>query len=144
MREIKFRAWDKEDERMYQPCFAEIEKDGSYNVWFNRCWGEGDNDTTNEKDYSGDAVLMQFTGLKDKNGKEIYEGDIVKCNAAPYYETKDFKKFKVSGKVVFDRSMSFRIEDIDRHRCFYLNDCLDIEIIGNIYENPELLKGGIQ
>ena len=58
MREIKFRAWDKEDKFMTDPFFL-----GSLNA------GDG---------YDQDWKVMQFTGLKDKNKKDIYDGDILK------------------------------------------------------------------
>jgi len=85
------------------------------------------------------VIAMQFTGLKDKNGKEIYEGDIVN------FENRI--KGKLIGTITFEAS-AFIIG------CNSLNDsydllidytnserfCEDIEVIGNIYENPELMK----
>ena len=86
-----------------------------------------------------DCVLMQSTGLFDKNGKEIFEGDIVKykdgCNTFTEEVAYD-KNFAVFGVLdaYVDIIFSFGelAEDIDLH---------SLEVIGNIYENPELLEG---
>jgi uncharacterized phage protein (TIGR01671 family) len=68
-------------------------------------------------------VLMQYTGLKDKNGKEIYEGDIV--NGTHRF---GLVIFKDAGFFVYDEHLDESVEEDE------------IEVIGNIYENPELLK----
>lgn len=85
-------------------------------------------------------TIGQYTGLKDKNGKEIYEGDIVKV---PYLDP-------IFGGVVNDMFVniivgynkgSFVLE-YDSNLRVYISDLYDnIEIIGNIHDNPELLKG---
>ena len=105
MREIKFRAWDNEKNKMdYKPYFHEFE---DINTQFEDM----------------DFILMQFTGLHDKNGKEIYEGDIV-CNEGFKEEVK-WNEFY--GWVVSDEQM---LGEVNFAR---------IEVIGNIYENKELL-----
>ena len=122
MREIKFRAWDKKYNEMIPDliCFY---KDGgiSHNNHFN-------SDISPFRGYMWDSrnlEVMQYTGLKDKNGKEIYEGDIVKGNylkGIGVVEWNDkFCKFDISHKMNITPS----------------DEC---EVIGNIYENPELLK----
>ena len=106
-REIKFRAWLPSLGKMEMGLFG-LRSDGlpSFN--------------------DHDAVLMQFTGLHDKNGKEIYEGDIVKFWGGV-------------GKVIyFSTYASFRIEYTEND-LFDLNLNADIEVIGNVFENPELL-----
>lgn len=121
----KFRAWF--DSEMY-------DKPVVYDGEFYLDWREFENGET----YNG-AVLMQSTGLKDKNGKEIYEGDIVKykygvntfTEAVTY--NKDFAGFGLVdddgyGGTVF--TFGELAEDVDFS---------SLEVAGNIYENPELL-----
>lgn len=86
------------------------------------------------QDYNIDEnTLGQYTGLKDKNGKEIYEGDIVKI---------DCPTMKMQGKIFYSEDgADFRIydeiEDFEEN-LWYLQE--EYEVIGNIYENPELLE----
>jgi len=121
MREIKFRAWDL-DEKCIHPWTGNGEWDGLMpnfrNAYLNKR-----------------LVWMQYTGLKDKNGKEIYEGDIVKV---PYYG--DIKRAKIEEVVVhFDNSFEcepFNTYNYSEDGYSYPNQS---EIIGNKYENKDLL-----
>lgn len=134
MREIKFRVWDKgEEEMIYQDehisfCFADgfigmnCDKEEHYECreWV---WRGGVN-----------CVVMQYTGLKDKNGKEIYEGDIVKRLSLikSLYEMKYEVKF-VKGL--------FRLVSIGKALDLPINIPEPLEVVGNVFENPELLGG---
>ena len=70
--------------------------------------------------------LMQYTGLKDKNGKEIYEGDIVKCLRPNNFKDKEI--------------IIVKIPTLGKYSDFM--NIIEIEVIGNIYEHPELLTKG--
>nr|DAS36619.1 MAG TPA: YopX protein [Caudoviricetes sp.] len=134
MREIKFRAWDKNDKRI----FIDPQMIDFYNkkIGYMQYQTEYMPDTSysipvgfEEFEYS---ELMEWTGLYDKNGEDIYEGDII-------FESFGEKYYKV----IFENG-SFKAEfngDFDE----YSFDLIDVvaqgcEIVGNIYENPELIK----
>ena len=93
MRPIKFRAWDKINKKMFRLSHNPISELSKASI-----------------------PIMQFTGLKDKNGKEIYEGDIMK--------NYDYHFFVVEWNKKNAR----------------WDNCFGREVIGNIYENPELIK----
>ena len=128
MREIKFRVWCKQTEEMHA-----VERLGFDN---GELWYIEDEDRETEPPYfpdRNDSVLMQYTGLKDKNGKEIYEGDILTkvknssldlyvswCQDECYYDLRS-----LSG-VPFKKLTK--------------NNVIKSEVIGNIYENAELLE----
>lgn len=79
-------------------------------------------------------ILMQYTGLKDKNGKEIYEGDIVRVRPS------EFDTELVLWKMIFKHGMFIAQDPEDDFREWWPTDEHgDIEVAGNIYENPELL-----
>ena len=84
--------------------------------------------------YPDEIPVMQFTGLKDKNGKEIYEGDILQN------VTKDQRRLSVFEISWYQPSCGFVKEKKGEGNMFTLEVSKYLEIIGNIYENPELLK----
>lgn len=117
-REIKFRAWDKKNNKMLG--VSEIG-----NLMF--AYGENYDHITKYE-----ADIMQFTGLLDKNGKEIYEGDIVNCNLPKAdWTLEENKKFAVQWS---DILLGFTNGSHG-----FLYEYSDFEVIGNIYENPELI-----
>lgn len=92
-----------------------------------------------------DCVLMQCTGLKDKNGKLIYEGDILKYTSKPTNTQKnnpEYKPFAENYSVVWeDFYTGYNLRSKEKVNCFNLGIMTkDCEVIGNIYENPELLE----
>ena len=134
MREIKFRAWDKSNCRFLSTPLVciDFENDcvNSYEVE-----QVSDTDCVQIQNTCFEYELMQYTGLKDKNGKEIYEGDIVKNSINDILEVlwcDDRCGFEMRGR--YDKSHV--IKQLD---CDIIID-LNVEVIGNIYENPELLK----
>jgi len=124
MREIKFRAWHKEAKQMYW--FDVMEGNhGHGNGYIGMAlFGE----TITKTIYRDNIVLvdpiqceiMQFTGLTDKNGVEIYEGDFLKTRYGTIF--------------TYDNLVDYHLWDINNSNAFS-----EVEIIGNIYENPELL-----
>lgn len=124
-RPIKFRAWDKHDKRFI--------RQAEYAVALN---GDVINFDSSGYDFIESIELMQYTGLKDKNGVEIYEGDIVEYKA---YNTwhKDAVRF-TDGK--FHGNLSGFKEDLQSNYDLGLIVTLGCEVIGNIYENPDLLE----
>lgn len=133
MREIKFRAWSKSRNKFFDPDF--IDCDG-------QCW---DTNHVHETLPTDDYILMQFTGLYDKNGKEIYEGDVLKWRCS----TSESKSNVMLRTVSIDwgcwpTSHGYAItiyingEKYASGKSYWNNE--DREIIGNIYENTELIK----
>ena len=123
-REIKFRAWVPQKKSMMMA--------GSLYFWFETI----KNLKINPLESQPDSIMLQFTGLKDKNGKEIYEGDIV--NHAQYGDWT--RKNEVV--VIIIRDLFGFIEKKGYAEGEYGETFSpeSLEIIGNIYENPELLK----
>lgn len=117
MREIKFRAWDKENNKMFH---------------------YGSNEGFFAHAECHDWPVMQYTGLKDKNGKEIYEGDIIEYLSMTGISTR--------GVVEWGQTAAFYLHSPDQGNllfdeftgCFHEDE--HWKVLGNIYENPELIN----
>ena len=125
MREIKFRAWDDADG---------VHRDEG-------CMSYGITDITCDA-----AHIMQYTGLKDKNGKEIYEGNIVIDVMGPIGKSKPLLMVEYGGQWGHAGFVLTGLERFSNEVVEYSEDVLNqkwdnnLEVIGNIYENPELLE----
>ena len=123
-RVIKFRAWNGKDK---------VIEEISDLYWFEE---NGVHDFGGEG-HHGDYVFLQFTGLHDKNGVEIYEGDVVKCH---FISLMDPDMNGSLQEVKYDPAFGFTpIHDIVDYNGA-TSEGKDWEVIGSIYENPELLK----
>lgn len=124
-REIKFRIWDENSKkwldnyRVYQ--YGNIANNGE---WTDR----------------EEVVVQQYTGLKDNNGKEIYEGDIVSYSVTAFGSTEDIRLVVEydSFRGCYDAMMPPTKEP--SIPMSFANALMDCRMVGNIFENPELLK----
>lgn len=125
-RKIKFRVWDKKRKEVicYSPDVEEYELVPFLTLAGEFVWIE-----YGERDWIDKVAVMQYIGLKDKNDKEIYEGDIV-------YNGQEYRR------VVWARTGFWfaSIHSKDKLIEPTANEVKNWEVVGNIFENPELLK----
>ncbi|MEA0564569.1 YopX family protein [Lysinibacillus irui] len=147
MRKIKFRAFLKEKKKMLPVTYLTLSDEENEQVGIADCNNEGCVLCVDFYDYEK-VELMQYTGLKDKNGKEIYEGDIVKThdqNNVIEYEHGSFlvkglhaDEYERTYSVLYHYLVDATIPDMPHSRFDGVTTTL--EVIGNMYENPELLE----
>lgn len=129
LKEIKFRAWDKKLKKMYR---------FDQGVWLcgeyqSLAFSVNPDDIGEDKGHYylsfdfDDLEIMQFIGLKDKNGKEIYEGDILSGMGVVEWVETDCR---------FGMNILGELKEVE----FWELSQSDLEVIGNIYENPELVE----
>ena len=138
MREIKFRAWDESQKVMHNEFqFVKSGNDGNdwilftshkqpisdYEVW------------TKNPYFAQQLKIMQFTGLLDKNGKEIYEGDIIRDGLSP-----SVVEFKSHTNTSYGHGDSNTTQYLGYAFHFWASGLGAVEVIGNVHENPELIK----
>ena len=120
----EFRAWTEEGKTMYYDVYPF--KDGTLLLSYD--------EIAFDEVPASDFILMQSTGLKDKNGKEIYEGDIVRFTLTDgfnYVTNEDgVVTYKLGAFYVVNGLAEYLISDINTSK---------VEVVGNKYENPELL-----
>ena len=124
--QYKFRAWDEKNKRMFNVARFDFADHTVYSHLF-ACEGY----------LAENLKIMQYTGLKDKNGKKIYEGDIISTDLSRPYLVVEFR----------NGAFMFHCHDEGKDYYDYINPPADDEInqyhwgevIGNIYENPELI-----
>ena len=130
MRKVKFRAWNKKNKRWIP----------SYNLIINDqgklccCYSD-----KNFGEWAIDYEINQYTGLKDKNGVEIFEGDIVKhfdLDTPMFVHEVEYRNGGFG--YIVDKGKPYQ-EFISYANHKYLKPSIDCEVIGNLYENPELL-----
>lgn len=125
MREIRFRAWDKKQKQMLEPLSL-------FDIWSDGLHAETDAYWGTDESLYNDRIetleFMQYTGLTDKNGKPIYEGDIVQHADAP----------ELKATITYI-DMGFTLTRIGKKAPIFIPKH-KLEVVGNIHESPELLQ----
>lgn len=151
MREIKFRAWDNDNDRWVES--FSIRNDGAFEEMI---------DQDNIKYYNGCEIgsmilggnieLMQYTGLKDKNGKEIYEGDIFGRYKDKYNKNSEGESLDVVAYVgwdseygcydIYEKFLNDKFNEYEEDKSDKFDNCnwSSYKVIGNLFENPELIN----
>lgn len=139
-REIKFRSWVLRD------------KDGEVDPYMEDMNGVESYISPFDEYREGNIILMQYTGLKDRNGVEIYEGDILRFPPETLLDENSFIGYEVfyHDNDCADRNVGFQMNRMHFYGSLCGGECKGymlpkytsrMVIIGNIYENPELIHG---
>lgn len=147
MREIKFRGYLKKQGKMLPVAFLNFNGVDDYDVYLASC-GDLHCGTCEDPYKLEEVVIMQYTGLKDKNDKEIYEGDIVQGHYIeydPYFAEDNMHEFTSVVKYIGN---SFKVNRdtvnyegrIRNYGYLHEWDSRRVTVIGNVLENPELLQ----
>lgn len=155
MREIKFRVWDKCNKRMVEPrnilkiCMSRLNQEPYLIVYLKKYMNANREIKESDKSYTNEFELMQSIGLKDKKGVEIYEGDALN-NYTSIQQPQGYLEDRILGEVKVINGMTYLAGEqsqtingetiVSTYKCLLLSPEI-FEIIGNIYESPELLHG---
>ena len=125
MKDFKFRVWDIEREcYLDETELAGITPDGKYILYI-------EEEEISKLEIEGNYTLEQYTGLTDKNGKEIYEGDVVNIQGIKYYVD-----FEHGGFWFNNDNLKWKANRPFTH----FQEINDTEVVGNVHENPDLLE----
>ena len=145
MRELKFRAWDEINDVMWKDVLGDMAESDMYDD-VTEMWEVAHQMETGN---SAQFVFMQYTGMKDVKGVEIYEGDILKCTSGIYTNlgaTGTGEYEETIKQVIWKddswgtRVISSNLTSKGAEKSGLVISAKYAEIIGNIYENPELLE----
>ena len=142
MREIKFRAWDKKTKQMIFTGFHLMGEVMAFNQIEGYIFKHMEGASSSLERWN-DIETMQYTGLKDKNGKQIYEGDIVRLCEEGNFDISVVVFYPHQASFMFRWASCWKDEDDFMHADYPSQlhpDRVSREVIGNIWENPELLE----
>ena len=136
MREIEYRIWDTKKKKMFYSYDNYLKLEGE--LW--SLWEKDNKGKLILLTNSNDGILLQFIELKDKNGKKIYEGDILQLRSDGVWVLKDEKDGR--SVVEWDEELCGFSPFTEKNDEYYCGECEieNFKVIGNVWENKELLK----
>lgn len=130
---FRYRVFDNDDKKMHDVIFLNYENNSV--EWYN-------DKNKKRAAFIEEVPTVQCTGLKDKNGKLIYEGDIVsvKVETQDFFGEDEYYSENYKGEIIFEKGeIAIDVIDTTKHPISLYYHAKDCEIIGNIYENSELI-----